>query len=224
MGRPVNLAVPDLYSETVAHLADGSYDFACLGSLTYIRAHAKYGVIPLVRRASDANFHSVGITGSKSSIYSLLDLKGKRFAFGDINATSSLITYHDLIDAGIDPETDLKLRYSGNHVATAALVESGVVDAGVLDETIFASLIDAGKLNAKKVRVFYTSRPFISSVYVARADVAAADRDRFTRALLSLQEGKNDAVLKVLRARRFVVARDEEYARIRQMAKQLKRF
>jgi phosphonate transport system substrate-binding protein len=30
MGRPVNLVAPDLYSETVAGLADGSYDFACL--------------------------------------------------------------------------------------------------------------------------------------------------------------------------------------------------
>jgi phosphonate transport system substrate-binding protein len=33
MGRPVNLVAPDLYSQTVARLADGSYDFACLGAL-----------------------------------------------------------------------------------------------------------------------------------------------------------------------------------------------
>ena len=44
MGRPVNLAAPDSYRETVAHLADGSYDFACLGALMYMGAHAEYGV------------------------------------------------------------------------------------------------------------------------------------------------------------------------------------
>ena len=125
------IAVPDLYSETVARLADGSYDFACLGALTYIQSHVQYGVIPLVRRSSDLQYHSVSITGAGSSIYSLRDLKGKRFALGDINAASTrLIAYRELIQAGVNPKTDLTLRYSGSHVATAALVESGVVDAG----------------------------------------------------------------------------------------------
>jgi len=225
MGRPVNLVAPDLYNETVAHLADGSYDFACLGALMYVRAHAKYGVIPLVRRSSDLQYHSVFITGAGSSIYSLRDLKGKRFAFGDINATSTrLIAYRELMQAGINPETDLEVRYSGSHVATAAVVESGVVDAGVLDETVFDSLISGGQLNSKKVRIFHTSRPFVSYVYVARKGVPEAGREKFARALLALKEGKDDPVLRVLRAHKFVVANDEEYANIRQIAKELKMF
>jgi len=224
MGRPVNLVAPDAYSETVAGLADGSYDFACLGALMYIRSHARYGVIPLVRRSSDLHFHSVIITGAGSSIESLRDLKGKRFTFGDINSTSTLITYRELIQAGINPETDLQVRYSGSHVATAALVESGVVDAGVLDETIFDSLIRDGKLHSEKVRVFFTSRPFVSYVYVARKEVPEADREKFARALLALKAGKDDSVLKILRAQKFVAAYDEEYATIRQIAHELKMF
>ncbi len=225
MGRPVHLVVPGLYSETVAGLADGSFDFACLGALMYVRAHAKYGVIPIVRRSSDLQYHSVFITGAGSSIYSLSDLKGKQFAFGDINATSTrLIAYRELTQAGINPETDLKVRYSGSHVATAAVVESGVVDAGVLDETIFNSLIGDGKLNSKKVRVFHTSMPFAGYAYVARKDVPEAEREKFTRALLALKEGKDDPVLKILRAKQFVVATDEEYATIRQIAYQMKMF
>ncbi|MGA2424168.1 MAG: phosphate/phosphite/phosphonate ABC transporter substrate-binding protein [Terriglobales bacterium] len=225
MGRPVKLVAPDLYSETVAHLADGSYDFACLGALMYIRARAKYGVIPLVRRSSDLQYHSVFITGANSSIYSLRDLQGKRFAFGDINAASiRLIDYLELAKAGIDPENDLQLQYSGSHVATAALVESGVVDAGALDETIFNSLIGDGKLNPAKVRVFFTSRPFVSYVYVARKDVPEAEQEKFAHALLALKEGKDDSVLKILRAKQFVVAKDEEYAKTRQIAHELKMF
>jgi phosphonate transport system substrate-binding protein len=103
-------------------------------------------------------------------------------------------------------------------------VETGVVDAGVLDETIFNSLISDGKLNSQKVRVFYTSRPFVSYVYVAGKDVPAAERERFARALLALKEGKDDRVLKILRAKQFVVANDEEYATIRQIAHQLNMF
>jgi phosphonate transport system substrate-binding protein len=225
MGRPVNLVAPDLYSETVAGLADGSYDFACLGALMYVRSRAKYGVIPLVQRTSDLQFHSVFITRTGSSIHSLHDLAGKRFAFGDINSASAhLIPYRELKEAGINPGTDLKLRYSGSHVATAALVQSGVVDAGALDETVFNSLISSGKLDSDKVRVFHISKPFVDYVYVARKDVPEAEQQKFARALLAMKEGTDDPALKILRAKQFVVASDQKYATVRQIAKELKVF
>jgi phosphonate transport system substrate-binding protein len=225
MGRPVIVVAPDSYSETVAHLADSSYDFACLGALMYIRAHAKYGVIPLVQSTSDKQFHTLFIAGTGSSIHSLRDLKGKQFAFGDVNSTSGhLIPYIELQQVGINPETDLKFRYSGSHPATAAMVATGVVDAGAIDETVFHALIAAGKLDAKKIRVFYSSKPYIDYVYVARKDVPEAEREKFAHALLVLKEGNDDSVLKILRAKQFVVANDQEYANIRQIAQQMKMF
>lgn len=54
MGRTVDIAAPDTFSETGVHLGDGSCDFACLGALAYIRAQAKYGVSPLVQRVVDS--------------------------------------------------------------------------------------------------------------------------------------------------------------------------
>ena len=224
MGRTVNLAVPDVYTETVEGVANGTFDFACLGGLMYVRAHAQHGVIPLVRRSSDLQYHSLFIAGAGSSIDSLRDLKGKRFALGDINSTSTLIVHRELQQMGINTTTDLMLRYSGSHVATAALVESGVVDAGALDETIFASLIRGGKLNSDKVRVFHVSEPFAGYVYVAGKDVPKADREKFVQALLALKEGKDDSVLKVLRAKYFVVATDQEYATVRRIAHELNMF
>jgi phosphonate transport system substrate-binding protein len=225
MGQPVKIASPDSFRETVSHLADGSYDFACLGALMYTRAHAKYGVIPLVQRTADLHYRSVFITAANSPIHSLNDLKGKRFAFGDIDSTSAhLIARFALKQAGIDPETDLKLRYSGSLLATAALVETGVVDAGALGETFFNFLINSGKLDSKKVRVFYTSKPYLNYVYVARKDVSASERDKFIRALLGLKQGKDDLVLKILSAQQFVVANDQEYAITRQIAHELKMF
>src|SRR5271154_4119834 len=110
LGQPVIIAAPDSFSETVTRLGDGSYDFACLGALMYIRAHVAYGVVPLVQRTIDLHYHTVFIAGSGSSIRSLSDLKGKRFAFGDIDSTSAhLIASNELHQAGVDPETDLQL-------------------------------------------------------------------------------------------------------------------
>jgi ABC-type phosphate/phosphonate transport system substrate-binding protein len=59
---------------------------------------------------------------------------------------------------------------------------------------------------------------------VARKDVPEAERESFARALLALKEGKDDPSLKILRARKFVVANDEEYANMRRIAKELKMF
>jgi len=225
MGQSVSVEAPGTFKETVAGLADGSYDFACLGALVYIRAHAKYGVIPLVQRASDLRYHSVFITGTDSSIHSLRDLKGKKFAFGDIDSTSAhLMAYRELTQAGIDPETDLKSRYSGSHPATAAMVANGTVDAGAIDETVYDFLIRGGKLDTSKVRVFYTSKPYLDYVYVARKHVSESARERFVHALLALQQGIDDPVLRVLRADKFVVADDQEYTVTRQIAHELNMF
>jgi phosphonate transport system substrate-binding protein len=225
MGRPVTIAAPDSYGETVAHLADRSYDFASLGAFVYIRAHASYGVIPLVRRMIDLNYVTVFITRADSRIHSLNDLKGKQFAFGDISSTSGhLMAVHELKQAGIDLETDLTFRYSGSHPATAAMVETGVVDAGAIDKTVFDFLVRSGKVDGKKVRVFFTSKPYVDYVFVAGKDVPEAERERFARALLALRIGKDDPVLKVLRAKHFVVATDQEYAPMRQLAHELKMF
>jgi phosphonate transport system substrate-binding protein len=225
MGQPVRIVSPDTYSETVAQLGDGTFDFACLGALVYIRARAKYGVIPLVQRATDLAYHTVFITGTGSSIHSLGDLKGKQFAFGDVGSTSGyMMPYYEMKQAGIDPETEVKYRYSGSHPATAALVEDGVVEAGAIDETVFKFLIAGGKVDEKRVRVFYTSKPYVDYVYVAGKNVPVAEQQRFAHALLSLKEGKDDPILRILRAKHFVVASDQEYASMRQIASQLKIF
>jgi phosphonate transport system substrate-binding protein len=222
MGRPVKLDTPERYADAVARLEDGTYDFACLSALTYVRSHTKIGVIPLVQRSSDLQFHSVFITGTASAIHSLADLKGKKFAFGDVNSASGhLFPYRELAKAGINPDTDLQAQFSGADTVTAALVESGAVDAGALDESVFGSMISTGKINISKVRIFYTSKPFVDYVFVARKGVPESEREKFVQALLDLKEGKESAVLRVLRANRFVAANDEEYESTRALIKQL---
>lgn len=225
LGQDVNLIIPTNYNATVEGLGNGSLDFAYLGGLTYVKAHRQYGVIPLVQRTSDLEFHSLFITGASSSIHSLADLKGKTFAFGDINSTSGhLMPYYELKQAGINVDADLKYRYTGSHAATAKAVESGATDAGALDETVYNSMISDGKLDKTKVRVFYTSKPFLDYVWVARKEVSKQDQDKFVNAFTSLQEGKDDQVMGILRGKKFVRASDDKYELLRKIAEELKMF
>jgi phosphonate transport system substrate-binding protein len=223
MGQEVNLVIPTNYNATVEALGNGSLDFAYLGALTYVKAQRQYGVIPLVQRTSDQQFHSLFITGTDSPIKALADIKGKQFAFGDINSTSGhLIPFLELKQAGINVDADLKFRYSGSHAATAKAVEAGAVDAGALDETVYNAMIAEGKLDKSKVRVFYASKPFVDYVWVARKDISKELREKFSEAFLVLKEGKDDKVLQILRGKSFVRANDEEYSNIRRVAEELK--
>lgn len=223
IGTNVALIIPTNYNATVEALGNGSLDFAYLGALTYVKAHDRYNVTPLVQRSADKNFHSLFITQSGSAIHKLADCKGKRFAFGDINSTSGhLIPFDELRKAGINADTDMQVRYTGSHAATAKAVEAGAADAGALDETVYRSMISEGKVDGAKVRVFLTSPPFVDYVWVARANVGAAERDGFTKAFLGLKEGQDDAILNILRGKDFVHADDAEYANIRKIARDLK--
>jgi phosphonate transport system substrate-binding protein len=223
IGEPVNLIIPTNYTATVEALGNGSLDFAYLGALTYVKAHAQYGVLALVQRSLDNKFHSLFITPADSSIKQLADCKGRNFAFGDINSTSGhLIPYSELKKAGVDVDSDLKFRYTGSHPATAKAVEAGVADAGALDETVFHSMVKGETVNGARIRVFHTSPPFVDYTWVARKDIDAGRTARFANAFINLKEGRDDAILAILRGKDFVKADDAEYESIRNIARELK--
>jgi phosphonate transport system substrate-binding protein len=223
LGRPVKLVIPTNYNATVEGLGNKSLDFAYLGGLTYVKAHASYGVVPLVQRDVDQKFHSLFVTQANSSIHSLKDLKGKRFAFGDIISTSGhLIPYSEMLKAGIDPDRDLQShRFTGSHPATLQAVAAGVADAGAMDETVFKSLTGSGKVDPSKVRVFYSSPPFADYVWAARKDIDPQVREKFAEAFLKLKKGEDSKILTILRGEHFTRASNDEYKTVEDVARRL---
>ncbi len=223
--RPVKLIIPTSYNATVEGLDNGSLDIAYLGGLTYVKAHARAQVIPLVQRKMDRQFHSLFITGAGTGIHKLRDLKGKRFAFGDINSTSGhLMPYRAMAKAGIDPDKDLSYRYTGSHPATIKAVAAGVVDAGACDESVYHAMVKAHKVDPAKVRVFYKTPAFVDYVWVARKGLSADTRRAVTNAFLSLKPGRDDKILAILRGKKFVRASDSEYDALRATARKLGLF
>ena len=223
LGMSVTLLIPTNYNATVEALGNGSLDVAYLGGLTYVKAHDRYGAIPLVQRDVDRQFHSLLIARKQADVHSLKDLKGKTFCFGDINSTSGhLFAYLAMKQAGISVEKDLKsFRYTGSHAATAQAVAAGVCDAGALDETVFHAMVDDGKIPAEQVQIFYTTPPFADYVWAARKDLKPDVQKKLAAALTRLQPGRDDAVLEILRAKHYVQAADVEYQQVRDVAKDL---
>src|SRR5713101_6729402 len=87
-GSRVELVAPTNYAAVVEAIANDRVDIAYLGGFRFIQTYRRAGVLPLVQRERDRNFHSVFITQPRSGINTLTDLKGHSFAFGDVNSTS----------------------------------------------------------------------------------------------------------------------------------------
>ena len=218
LGRKIKLIVPTNYAATVEGLGNGSLDIANFGALTYLKAQARYGARPLAQRIEDRKFHALFIT-SDPKIASLKDLKGKTFAFGDVNSTSGhLIPASELIEAGIDPEKDLTARFSGNHTNTAIAVNAGQVVAGAIDESVYKKLVDDKTIDPAKARVFHTSKPFVDYIWAARKDLDEATVAAVKKAFVDIKDPK---VLAVTRATGYVLADDREYDNDRVIAKRL---
>ncbi len=219
--RKINLLIPQNYAATVTAIGSGTVDFAHFGGLTYVIARKHYGIIPLVQRVEDKQFHSLFIcNAANGGLNSIAGLKGKSFAFGDVASTSGhLIPAKDMYEAKIDPEKDITARFTGNHPATAIAVSSGQVDAGALDESVYRSMLASKAIDPAKARVFHTSEPFVDYVWAARKDLDAPTMSAIRDAFLNLIDPQ---VLAVLRASKYVVAFDQEYGGIRATADRLK--
>ena len=219
-GRPVRLIVPTNYAATVEAIGNEGVDLAYFGALTYVKAHERYGARPLVQRLEDRRFHALFIaSAANGAIRSLKDLKGKTFAFGDVNSTSGhLIPVKEILEAGVNPDSEMKTRYTGNHTATAIAVASGQVDAGAIDETVYRKLVADKTLDPAKARVFYTSKPFTDYVWAVRKDL---DISLVTSIRHGFLEANDPKLLALLRATRYVTASDREYDSIRETAKKL---
>jgi phosphonate transport system substrate-binding protein len=220
-GAKIELTVPTNYAAAVEAIASDQVDIAYLGGFTYVQASKRAGVVPLVQRERDQNFHSVFITQQDSKIASLDDLKDHTFAFGDVNSTSGhLMPEYFMREAKVDPDVIARAIYSGGHDATALAVANRKVDAGALDETVYQRMVKDGKIDPSQVKVFYTTPPFYDYIWVARKGLDQKLADAFSAAFLKLDPNNptHKPILDLLTATKYVKAVDSDYAKLRQAA------
>jgi phosphonate transport system substrate-binding protein len=216
LGMKVEFTPVSDYAAAVEALVNKQVDMAWYGGFTFVQANIRSGgkVIPLVQREEDEKFRSVFIT-SDPDIKSLADLKGKTVSFGSQSSTSGhLMPRSVLLQANIDPDKDFKrVAYSGAHDATIAAVAAGKVDAGALNISVWDKFVADKKVDTTKVKVIFTTPPYFDYNWTVHADMPQAQREKLTKAFLSLSpataEGKE--VLDLQRATRFVPTKLENY-------------
>jgi phosphonate transport system substrate-binding protein len=135
-GYKVKGSVGTSYSAVVEAMGAGHVDIGWLNPFSYVLAHNKYGVEPLLitKRSGSRTYHGVIITRTDSGINALSDLKGKKFAFVDPLSTSGTIYPKlSLMAAGIDPDKDLaQTIFAGGHDKVVIAVYQKQADAGAI--------------------------------------------------------------------------------------------
>jgi phosphonate transport system substrate-binding protein len=221
-GAKVELTVPTNYAAVVEAIANDQVDIAYLGGFTYVQASQRSGVLPLVQRDRDREFHSLFISQPGSGIASIADLKGHTFAFGDVNSTSGhLMPEYFMREAKVPPDALSKVIYTGGHDATALAVANKKVDAGAMDEAVYERMVKENKLDTNQAKVFYKTPPFFDYIWVARKGLDPQTAEAFSSAMLKLNAGDVDQkkVLDILSAAKYVKANDADYDKLRQAAR-----
>lgn len=212
------------YAATVEGLAARKLDLVWYGGFTSVQAARRTGGTArrLVLRQEDAEFRSVFVARPGSGIKSLVDLRGKTFAFGSVSSTSGhLMPRYFLLQQGIRPEQDFKqVAYSGAHDATALWVESGKVDAGALNFLVWDKLVQQKKVDPGKVNVFWTTPPYVDYVWTARGDLDPGLQERIVAAFLKLDYANPEhrRLLDLHRTRKYIRANDADWKSIEEAA------
>jgi phosphonate transport system substrate-binding protein len=208
LNQPVELFVATDYAGVVEAMASDKLDLAYFGGLTYLQAEKRAQVYPIVtevdRETHTTKYYSAIIVPVDSPIQKVEDIKGKKFAFGDINSTSGSLYPRIMLDkAGIGDFTNPSLFvYTGGHDATVLAVQNKTVEAGGVERRIMNRLFDAGTADRSKLRIIQETL-VEGYPWCVRAKLDPALVDQITNAFLTMTDGD---LLNLMRA--------EQYARV----------
>jgi phosphate/phosphite/phosphonate ABC transporter binding protein len=147
LGKTVELKVGGDFDAAVKDIGQNTTQICFMGPTTYIMAHKHYNVNLLVKTLREGKpfYHSVIITRSDSGIKSVGDLKGKTFAFGDLNSTSGYVIPRSIVkEAGIDINDFLYYNHITHFDDIANAVLKGDFDAGAVMDSVAYRYQDQG--------------------------------------------------------------------------------
>lgn len=131
-GKTVEYHESTDYAALIEAAVAGKVDVASFSGFTYVTATnngAKLTPISSIvtDEGQEPGYYSQAIVPADSDISSLEDFKGKKVCFVDPSSTSGyLFPSYNLLEAGIDPKTDITPVFAGKHDVSVTKVGEGV--------------------------------------------------------------------------------------------------
>ncbi len=190
LGVPTKLFTAADYNGVIQGLLGGTLDMAWLGASAYAAVYLENpeAVEPvLVKTNLDGSYtyHSIGFARKDSGITSVADMKGKKFAFADVNSASGyLIPKVELPQEGYSMKPGEffgEIVFSGGHEQSIVGVKNGDFDAAVAwadglgnwedgyNSGALRRAVDAGLVDMNDLVQIWKSKPIPEGPIVLRS-------------------------------------------------------
>ncbi len=218
--------VDDLVEATTA-LQLGLVDLVHVGPSEYVIVRARTNAMPIVA-LTRPNYLSIIAVRKDSGIESLADLKGKTIELGEIGLTAGYIgPIKMLIDAGLNPQSDLKIVYSKDYQLKA--LKNGDVDAWGRGLHRYKIALQQEGASDSDYRILAKDIQLPNDVFIASSKLEPilvneirermlTNQDRLLQAILSVPMSKSLATSK-FKGGTLIPANDTDYDMIREVYK-----
>ncbi|MFU8819089.1 MAG: phosphate/phosphite/phosphonate ABC transporter substrate-binding protein [Desulfurivibrio sp.] len=186
LNRPVEIRVQKSYQAHLDTVGRDLADIAYVGPVSYVHVTRQYGSKPLLAKLEvegAPHFHGVIVARKDSDLQALTDLKGRSFAFGDLNSTMSHIVPRAMLNAaGIPVQVLARYDFLGSHHDVALAVLGGYFDAGAVKQEVYAVYEPRG------LKTLAQTPPISSHLFLTRADLPPELIARLRQALLAINQ------------------------------------
>jgi phosphonate transport system substrate-binding protein len=209
------------YREIIDLLLAQNLEFAWICGYPYVRHRAELDLVAVPLSDGKPTYHSYLIVpGSNASTRSLLDLRGKVFAFSDPDSNSGfLYPNYRLLELRERPDAFFgKAFFTWAHRKTVEAIAAGLAHGGAVDSYVWETLKRLRPEIGTQTRVAASSPAFGHTPFVAHRGIAPAARMALRQALTGMRESSEGArLLARLNLDGFVPGSDALYDGIARM-------
>jgi len=216
LNQTVRLKLSPNMPAAIKDVAKGQVDLAYLTPVAYIKSHEMGNTQILVKTVTKnkGSFKLMIVVREDSSIKTVKDLVGKRYAFGD---KAALLQRAAVVGADMPLEKLGSYAFLGHYDNIIRAVLHGEFDAGIVKDTM------AYKWQGKGVRILYSS-PDLPPYNIAASSKLSKDMvKKLKQAFLDLDPNNPDhrPIIKALDKKYdgFADTSDDEYNVIRRLVK-----
>ena len=226
LDKPIKLVQRQTYDEINKLIEDRAVDLALVGSGPYIRGKEKFGMELIAAPVINGKtvHYSYIIVQKNSPIENLEDLKGKIFAFADIESNTGFLALRfELAKLKTKPNKFFKKYiFTYSHDNSIKAVAQGLVDGAVVDYLIWEYLNKRNNRFTSKTKIIKKLGPFGIPPVVVHPLVSSDTKKKFKDILFNMHEDKKGKlILRKLGIDKFSVIDDASYNSIREMKKQV---
>lgn len=221
LGKKIEFVTVESYTAAAAALQLDRIDLVLTGPSEYVVIRARTNASPVIA-ITRPNYRTVIAINKKSKIKSVAELKGKKVALWEVGSTSGYLGPTKLlIDAGLDPKSDLQIMLMGNKGLPA--LKNGEIEAWGGSEIKYEKFLQDNGLSETDLPplvrgpilpsdLFVVSSKFDRGLIAEISNKMITNQDKLLQSLLSVQEGK-------YKGSQLLPALDSDYEMIREVYK-----